>query len=60
MIFTLSTSPTMSTETVPEKIDFAAEEDSTIDLLTVHEKHAGRLVLDPEYVTFRPPKRKTP
>ncbi|KAJ7913533.1 MFS general substrate transporter [Mycena leptocephala] len=38
----------MSTETVPEKIDFAAEEDSTIDLLTVHEKHAGRLVLDPE------------
>jgi hypothetical protein len=50
----------MSTETVPEKINFAAEEDSTIDLLTVHEKHAGRLVLDPEYVTSRPLKRKTP
>ena len=26
-----------------------SEEDSELDLLTLHEVHAGRLVIDPEY-----------
>ncbi|KAJ6585381.1 MFS general substrate transporter [Mycena capillaripes] len=38
----------MSTEIGPEKLDCLKEEDSTIDLLTFHEKNAGRLVIDPE------------
>ncbi|KAJ7429192.1 MFS general substrate transporter [Mycena latifolia] len=38
----------MSTESVPEKLDLVKGEDSTIDLLTFHERNAGRLVIDPE------------